>query len=363
MTKSKLLLLCFLCGFMTEQAIAQHSIEQIRAMQSEPLTYSALKVNERITVDGKAEEAVWDRVAWSSDFVDIRGSQVQKPAYPTKLKMLWDNQYLYIYAQLEEPHIWADIDKHDEIIYLNNDFEVFIKPFMQHATYYEIEVNPLNTILDLVMTKPYRFNGEALIHWDLKGLKSAVHNEGTLNNAKDKDKYWSVEMAIPFESILSFGKSKTPPLNSYWQINFSRVQWQHVIENGIYQRKKINGKFVEEDNWVWSPIGIINMHYPERWGYVQFVDSLDKQAELPAAYEIKKLAWNIHYLQQLHFNSSKKYADDLKKLKGYEEFIASEISNYEVDLTTGKQFDFYRITLKNKHSDFSLMIDSKGNTN
>jgi hypothetical protein len=25
-----------------------------------------------------------------------------------------------------------------------------------------------------------------------------------------------------------------------------------------------------EDNWVWSPQGAIDMHRPERWGYVQF---------------------------------------------------------------------------------------------
>jgi hypothetical protein len=25
-----------------------------------------------------------------------------------------------------------------------------------------------------------------------------------------------------------------------------------------------------ENNWVWSPQGAINMHMPERWGYVQF---------------------------------------------------------------------------------------------
>jgi hypothetical protein len=30
------------------------------------------------------------------------------------------------------------------------------------------------------------------------------------------------------------------------------------------------GKPLPEDNWVWSPQGLINMHYPEMWGFVQF---------------------------------------------------------------------------------------------
>jgi hypothetical protein len=29
-------------------------------------------------------------------------------------------------------------------------------------------------------------------------------------------------------------------------------------------------KDTREDNWVWSPQGIVDMHRPERWGYVQF---------------------------------------------------------------------------------------------
>jgi hypothetical protein len=50
-------------------------------------------------------------------------------------------------------------------------------------------------------------------------------------------------------------------------MNFSRVEWQ--IEAGGHQYRKVPGK--PEDNWVWSPQGVVNMHVPERWGYVQFV--------------------------------------------------------------------------------------------
>ena len=54
-----------------------------------------------------------------------------------------------------------------------------------------------------------------------------------------------------------------------WRLNFSRVQWRHVIRNNRYE--KVEG--LKEDNWVWSPQGVINMHVPERWGYVTFVDA------------------------------------------------------------------------------------------
>jgi hypothetical protein len=60
---------------------------------------------------------------------------------------------------------------------------------------------------------------------------------------------------------------------SLWRINFSRVEWQHEIKNGKYVRKnKPDGTGVlPEYNWVWSPQDAINMHIPDRWGYLIFL--------------------------------------------------------------------------------------------
>src|SRR5262249_23844236 len=62
-------------------------------------------------------------------------------------------------------------------------------------------------------------------------------------------------------------KRPDPPKDGdQWRVNFSRVEWEHEIVEGKY--RKVKGK--DEDNWVWSPQGVIDMHRPERWGYVQF---------------------------------------------------------------------------------------------
>ena len=39
-----------------------------------------------------------------------------------------------------------------------------------------------------------------------------------------------------------------------------------MLVSGKY--RKVPNK--REDNWVWSPQGMIDMHRPEKWGYVQF---------------------------------------------------------------------------------------------
>ena len=50
--------------------------------------------------------------------------------------MLWDDQYLYIGAELEEPDVKATLTAHDSVIFHDNDFEVFIKPLPDTEEYY-----------------------------------------------------------------------------------------------------------------------------------------------------------------------------------------------------------------------------------
>jgi hypothetical protein len=96
--------------------------------------------------------------------------------------MLWDDQYLYVGAELEEPDVRATLTKHDSVIFHDNDFEVFLKPPGEAPVYFEFEINALNTGWDLYLNKPYREGGKADNSWDIPGLKTAVAIHGTLND-------------------------------------------------------------------------------------------------------------------------------------------------------------------------------------
>ena len=97
--------------------------------------------------------------------------------------MLWDDKYLYIAAELEEPNVTGTLTKHDSVIFKDNDFEVFIKPLPATESYYEFEINALNTGWDLFLPKPYSEDGKADNSWDIVGLKTAVAVQGTLNHS------------------------------------------------------------------------------------------------------------------------------------------------------------------------------------
>ncbi len=271
-----------------------------------PKAYIAYHTNEEINIDGKGNEAAWEKANWTDDFIDIEG--VKKPKYKTHIKMLWSDSHLYFYAELEEPHIWADITKRDAIVFYNNDFEIFIDPNGDTHNYYELEMNALNTIWDLFITKPYRDHGLVLNNWDYKNIKTAVHIDGTLNDPRDEDKKWSIEIAILWKDInetytneIITAKGKT------WRINFSRVNWDFVIVNGKYQRKKDKktNAYLHEYNWVWSPQGVINMHEPEKWGYVFFSEKNIGEKDVFTYGKdelIKKKLYEIYRLQRRYYS-------------------------------------------------------------
>ena len=232
-----------------------------------PSEYICRRTNESMVIDGRLNERAWRKAKGTETFVDIEGDAKPRPRFATRVKMLWNDEYLFIAAEMEEPHVWATLTKRDSIIFHDNDFEVFIDPNGDRDEYYEIEINALNTVWDLFLPKPYRDGGKAQHDWDLTGLRTGVAIQGTLNDPRDRDRGWTVEMALPWKSLAQYAHRPTPPADSdTWRINFSRVEWQTEIVDGKY-RKLPNTK---EDNWVWSPQGVVDMHRPEKWGVVRF---------------------------------------------------------------------------------------------
>jgi hypothetical protein len=210
--------------------------------------------------------------------------------------MLWDDRFLYIGAMLDEPQLWATLTKRDTIIFYDNDFEVFIDPDGDNHEYYELEMNARNTVWDLFLPLPYRDGGKAADAWDIAGLRTAVHVDGSLNDPHDVDRGWSAEIAIPWQALRGHAHSPVPPREGdRWRINFSRVEWDVEVTDGKYQ--KIKGH--PENNWVWSPQWVIDMHWPELWGILQFTKKPSARARfvpdpsLPA----RALLMSVYYAQ------------------------------------------------------------------
>jgi hypothetical protein len=278
-----------------------------------PRGYVCYRAETAPTMDGKLDDAAWQAAPWSEEFVDIEGDKKPKPRFRTRMKMLWDDKALYIAADMDEPHLWGTLTQRDSVIFQDNDFEVFIDPDGDNHLYGELEVNAKNTVWDLLLTKPYRDGGKALNGWDIIGLKTAVALNGTLNDASDSDSGWSVEIAWPWEGLKELTGVPVPPKDGHqWRINFSRVEWDTTIEAGKYV--KVKGR--PEHNWVWSPQGIIDMHCPERWGYLQF----STRTKGPVKYlpdpsrGVQDFLHEIYYAQRSYHKKHGAFTKDFAKL-------------------------------------------------
>lgn len=285
-----------------------------------PRGYVCCRAPGPFELDGRLDKPAWRDAAWTEDFVDIEGALRPTPRFRTRAKMMWDDAYFYIGALLEEPHVCASLTEHDSVIFQDNDFEVFLDPDGDNHLYYELEINALNTEWDLLLAKPYRDGGPAINGWEIPGLKTAVHVDGTLNDPRELDLAWSVELALPWKALAECAGRPAPPADGdQWRINFSRVEWRYEIVDGKY--RKIAGQ--KEDNWVWSPQGVVDMHRPEKWGYVQFSAQPAGAAAQPPGpvafrpdptHAAREILHAIYWAQRAHFEKHGAYAPTLDVL-------------------------------------------------
>ncbi|MEO9512816.1 MAG: carbohydrate-binding family 9-like protein [Flavobacteriaceae bacterium] len=323
-----------------------------------PKTYVAYKTLEKIKIDGDDSDDSWSKSEWSEPFIDIQG--IKQPKYKTQVKMLWDDAYFYVLAKLEEPHVWASLKKRDTIIFYNNDFEVFIDPDGDTHNYYELEVNALNTVWDLFVSKPYRNENVVLNDWNITGLKSAVKVNGTLNDSNDIDKGWILEMAIPWAVYKKGYFEENVPINKFWRVNFSRVNWDFQISDGNYERKQdVHGKLLHEYNWVWSPTGVINMHEPEKWGYVYFSSNKVGQPDRFSIPQDEKIKWELYTMyrvQNAHFKEKGSYFKSLDSLTNEEIKIDDKVLKPILENHgTG-----WNLSVKSPFTDKILMVKEDG---
>jgi hypothetical protein len=311
-----------------ERAAAVHESPARPAIEWSPRTYVAHRAAGPIEVDGRLSERGWAAARWTEDFVDIEGPARPAPHLRTRAKIVWDDRALWIGAELEEPHVWGTLTERDAVIYQDDDFEVFIDPDGDTHAYYELEINALGTEWDLLLIRPYRDGGPAVHAWDIPGLRTAVHVSGTLNEPADRDSGWSVEIAIPWTGLAEATDVPVPPrAGDRWRLNFSRVDWPvDILDGGTVKRvDAATGEAGPERNWVWSPQGLVAMHYPEMWGFLEFSAATGpsdtiadgNRAAGPRVDPVEQAGWHlrrIYYAQHEYRSRTGTWAHDISDL-------------------------------------------------
>ena len=214
-----------------------------------------------LKIYGKLTEPEWQNAAVTQKFVlYVTGAAAR---LSTRAKFLWDDKYLYIGFICEDPDVWATMTKRDDLIYKGEVVEIICDPDGDGLNYFEFQVNPLGTILDLLLNKPYSKGGVANLTWNLDSAKIGVWVDGTLNNLDSVDVQWNCEVALPFKDLAFMGPILhfPPAVGESWRILVTRYDYERT------------GK---KDTMVcsWNQTDSRGFHVPEKFGRIIFSDSL-----------------------------------------------------------------------------------------
>jgi len=248
-------------------------------------SWQCLRTAEPITIDGRLDEPVWSRVKWSEPFGMMHDGS--PTPLDTRVALLWDDQYLYAAYRVEDPDIRATMTAFNDHVYFNDeDVELF---FEGNGYYYELGLNALNTSYQIRWTwveplvRELRFaeleqlfkapdvlyyvarDGEQLrrhadLNYQLPGCKHAVFIDGTINCPHVKDRGWTVEIALPWSGLKQIAGGRTVPPRAGDSFRMTAYRCHH---NRAARTAK---------GWTWSVMGNDNIHIPERWNNIVFVD-------------------------------------------------------------------------------------------
>ena len=166
-----------------------------------------------IEVDGVLAEAAWDSAGRAGPFV--RSLDGKPATAATEARLLWDDDHLYVAFLAADENVSGAFFRDDEKLYASNVVEIFLDPSGDGSRYDEIEVAPTNALFDA------SFSGGPRKGMDLSWsshARHAVHVDGTLNDARDVDRGWTVELAIPFASLTGMPGPR-PARGDRWKFN------------------------------------------------------------------------------------------------------------------------------------------------
>ncbi len=312
--KLLIVLIVLICGTLAAESFP------FPRLGSLPPGYICFKPVRNIDIDGNLIEPDWLQTPRTDAFIGIAGSAEADPDQRTQARMLWDETGLYIAIQVYDPHIWGSVFENDADLSADSHLSIFIDPDGDNHEYCRLDINPLGAVADRFSIRPPRDGNTSLPGWDLDGWEYAISCDGTPNYPLDTDVEWSVEMLLPWESLSAFANMECPPKDGdIWRINILRSQKGFEIQGDRYAA--VHGEPAKQ--WVWSPQGVSDMEYPERWGYLSFTEKRIgvpvPDFEAPDAEQAKQYLARVYYAQKQHWLDNGEYAPSLAGL-GLEPF-------------------------------------------
>jgi len=191
------------------------------------IQYRCPKISGRIRIDGTLNDPSWEKAERLEFFVP---ATLEQPASITHAKLLYDDEFLYIGFKCFDDDIRATYRKRDSFTWEEDVVEVFLKPSPEKTEYFEFEFSPIKTIFDAFIPGPDHIHRVVeCSKWNCSGIVVETFIDGTLNDTSDIDRYWSMEIAIPFKGLPVL-KGKPPATGDKWLFHLARYDYSYSLK-------------------------------------------------------------------------------------------------------------------------------------
>ncbi len=194
-----------------------------------------------IRIDGRVDEEAWMRAGVIADFVQEEPDNMMPPTETTKVRVAYDDRYLYVAVEM----LMHDIGELRDGLGRrgsappSDTVTIGFDTSHDHQNAYVFEVNASGVQNDFLMVEDTRFNGDYEAVWEVAAVQTA---QG-----------WNAEFRIPFSQMRFPAQAGT---QTVWGFNVARK----VFARG------------EQDWWIAKPRGAQGL--VSRYGHLVFDDRL-----------------------------------------------------------------------------------------
>ena len=219
----------------------KHGIKDSRRKSTKMHLNAMRLMKKNIVVDGNLDEQDW-RTAFHTKPFQKAGGGIAAPEDRTIAALIYDEKYLYIGFKVTDSDIHSSFKNRDDTIWKQDAVEVYLDPLQDGRDYIELQVSPANKVFDALFSSHRTPDWPKADKYNIPGLKTAVRLHGTLNNSKDVDVGWDVEIAVPWKALK--GIKDFPPKNgTRMTINFFRINYNKDRIAGAFAFSPTNGDF------------------------------------------------------------------------------------------------------------------------
>jgi hypothetical protein len=212
--------------------------------------YIVRPANSPINIDGDLSDPAWSQAEVAH--LVFPWPQQWGEHQETKVRLLWDKENLYVAFDVADTDITAVHQHRDDPTYKDDAVELFLNPFPDRNEYVGLEINACAVLYDYLYVYPHKLYA----NYDLKGVRLAGRREGTLNVSTDRDKGWTIELAIPLVNLVNESDHAPVQDGTVWTMNLAR--W-----DGVEPQRVLS---------LWSDSGASRPtpHVPQRFGRMVF---------------------------------------------------------------------------------------------